>query len=231
MSSGPELAAPRIRQAVIAARDLGSVADRLREELGLGEPFGDPGVEYFGLRNAVFALGDTFLEVVSPAEDGAAAGRLIERRGGDCGYMVMFQVSDLEAARARARDAGIREVFDVSLEDMAEVHFHPGDMRGAIVSISSPRPPHAWRWGGPDWERRAAPLAVSGVTIAVREPDEVATRWRAVVGDLPGVQFTADDGERGLIEISIAGQGGARQPFEIGGVRFTMISNEEEDAR
>ena len=93
----------RLRQAVLAARELEPVATRLRDELGLGEPFADPGVEYFGLRNAVFALGDTFLEVVSPVRDGTAAGRLLDRRGGDCGYMLMFQVEDLGAARERAR--------------------------------------------------------------------------------------------------------------------------------
>ncbi len=76
---------PRLRQAVLAARDLDAVAGELRAELGLGEPYADPGVGYFGLRNAVFALGDTFLEVVSPVEPDTAAGRLLERHGGDCG--------------------------------------------------------------------------------------------------------------------------------------------------
>ncbi len=56
---------PRLRQAVIAANDLDEVAGQLRSTLGLGEPYHDPSVERFGLRNAVFALGDTFLEVVS----------------------------------------------------------------------------------------------------------------------------------------------------------------------
>src|SRR5438270_11053117 len=112
----------RLRQAVLAATDLDAVAGRLRAELGLGEPYADPGVEYFGLRNAVFALGDTFLEVVSPIRPDTAAGRLLERRGGDCGYMLMFQVPELEPARERARALGVREVFAVSLEEVVEVH-------------------------------------------------------------------------------------------------------------
>src|ERR1700735_2390951 len=92
---------PRLRQAVVVAKDLESVVGTLRDELALADPFSDPGVEYFGLRNAVFALGDTFLEVVSPVTEGTAAGRLLDRRGGDCGYMVMVQVTDLPAARER----------------------------------------------------------------------------------------------------------------------------------
>src|SRR5437588_12287259 len=124
---------PRLRQAVLAARDLDAVADQLRRTLGLQEPYADPGVEYFGLRNAVFALGDTFLEVVSPIRPDTAAGRLIERRGGDCGYMLMFQVEDLAAARARAEEAGVREGFEVSVDDLAEVHSHPLDATAAML--------------------------------------------------------------------------------------------------
>src|SRR5437763_3304913 len=146
----------RLRQAVIAVRDLGDAAERLCRALTLAEPFSDPGVGYFGLRNAVFALGDTFLEVVSPVQDDTAAGRLLERRGGDCGYMLMFQVEDLAAARERARAEGIREVFEVSREDMSEVHLHPAGMRGAIVSLSRPEPPESWRWGGAGGPDRGA---------------------------------------------------------------------------
>src|SRR5947209_2971668 len=161
---------PRLRQAVIAARDLDAVAGQLRSKLGLGEPYRDPAVERFGLRNAVFALEDTFLEVVSPIRSDAPAARLLERRGGDTGYMLMFQVEDLSAARERARAAEVREVFDVSLDGMAEVHLHPGDMRGAIVSLSCPQPEDAWVWGGPDWNARTAPYRLTGATITVTQP-------------------------------------------------------------
>jgi hypothetical protein len=210
---------PRIRQAVLAAHDLDAVVERLRSELGVGEPFADPGVEYFGLRNAVFALGDTFLEVVSPVREDTAAGRLLERRGGDCGYMVMFQVDDLAAARERVGALGVREVFEVGLEDIAEVHLHPADMRGAIVSLSEPAPPESWRWGGDGWSERSVPLSVAGATVAVRDPDAVSERWSSVIGMLPGVRFSRDDAEPGLVEIVIAGTG-AREPVEIGSVRF-----------
>ena len=193
----------RLRQAVIAARDLPAVAGRLRGELGLDEPYADPGVGYFGLRNAVFTLGDTFLEIVSPERANTAAGRLIERRGGDCGYMLMFQVGDLPAARARARELGIREVFAVELDDIAEVHLHPADIGGAIVSLSAPQPPESWRWGGPDWERRAAPGSVRGATVAVADPAAVAGRWAQVLGEAPSVRFVPADGGAGVVEIEL----------------------------
>jgi Glyoxalase-like domain len=219
----------RLRQAVLAARDLDAVTGELVTRLGLRAPFADPGVGHFGLRNAVFCLGDTFLEVVSPVREGTAAGRLIERRGGDCGYMMMFQVDDLDAARERVRSLGVREVFEVELDDMREVHLHPADMRGAIVSLSQPAPPEVWRWGGPEWKARSVPLRVAGATVAVADPEGVGARWERVLGAPPadaGVEIVPDPGERGLVEIVISGQWG--EPFESGGVRFRFDDYEEE---
>ena len=214
---------PRLRQAVIVARELEPVLERLRSGLGLGEPYGDPGVEYFGLRNAVFALGETFLEVVSPLRPGTAAGRVLDRRAGDCGYMVMAQVDDLAAGRRRAGVLGIREVFEVEFDDIAEVHLHPADIGGAIVSLSEPRPPGSWRWAGPAWERRSAPLRVAGATLAVTDAGAVAARWQEVIGGaLPGVRFVEDEGNRGLIEIGIAGGTGPRDEIDLGGVRLAL---------
>ncbi len=225
MADPPSL--PRLRQVALAARDLDAVAAELRAALGLGEPFSDPAVGFFGLRNAVFTLGDQFIEVVSPVRDDTAAGRLIARRGGDCGYMVMFQIADLAAARRRAAELKVREVFDISLEDIGEVHLHPADMRGAIVSLSEPAPVSAWRWGGPGWEERSVPGGLLGASVAVRDPEAVGTRWWEVAGGTVGdVGFISDAAESGLVEVVVdapfgdgplAAAGGA---VEIGGVRF-----------
>jgi hypothetical protein len=221
---------PRLRQAVLAASDLESVSALLRDELALGEPFSDPAVGLFGLQNRVFALGDTFLEVVSPIKDDTAAGRWLTRRGGDCGYMVMFEVSDLEAARGRAAAHDAREVFDVELDDIAEVHLHPADMHGAIVALSMPRPHGSWRWGGPGWRERSRPGLLAGASIAVADPEQVSRRWSDVLGapvETAGIQFTHDDAEPGLVEIRIAGaERGPRAPIEVGGVRLVRTDGE-----
>ncbi len=197
---------PRLRQAVIAVGDLDPAVELLRE-LGLGEPFADPAVSYFGLRNAVFAIGDTFLELVSPIDEGTAAGRLIERRGGDCGYMAMLQVDDVASARARAERLGIREVFEVELDEITEAHLHPAEIGGAIVSISEPRPAASWRWGGPEWERRSVPGGVRGLKVAVADPEAVGGRWREIAGGELPIEFAADPASPGIVAITLEVRG------------------------
>ena len=194
---------PRLRQAVFAVRDLDRSVEALQSRLGLGEPFADPDIAYFGLRNAVFAIGDTFLELVCPVAEGTAAGRQIDRQGGDCGYMAMLQVEDVAAARERAKHLGMREVFDVEFDDIAEAHLHPADIGGAIVSLSEPRPASSWRWGGPDWQARSAPGTVSGVSVAVRDASAVAGRWQEVAGGPIPVSFADDPSAPGIVAVTI----------------------------
>ena len=86
------------------AHDCAQVAGELRRAFGWPAPFDDPGVGQFGLTNAVFAVGDTFVEVVAPAQPDTTADRYLTRRGGDGGYMAIFQVPDLAAARRRVAD-------------------------------------------------------------------------------------------------------------------------------
>jgi Glyoxalase-like domain len=209
---------PRLRQAVLAARDIEPAVESLRQRFDLGQPYRDPEVAHFGLVNAVFAIGDTFLEVVSPVDPdqpGArTAARQLERSGSSaCGYMAMVQVDDLRAARARVQTGLVREVFEVDLADIAEVHLHPADMH-AIVALSEPRPPNSWRWGGYKWHERSVAGYVAGITVAVRDPDGVATRWAAVAGgSVAGCRFVAHEQDMGIVGIELD-LGGTRHVLE-----------------
>jgi len=189
---GPPMNPPRLRQLVIAANSL-ETADQLREVLGLGEPFPDPGVGEFGLVNAVFALGDQFLEVVVPTQDSAPARRFIDR-GGEGGYMVIVQTDDLAALRDRVDGLGVRRVWNIDLPDISASHLHPADIGGAIVSVDEPRPAGSWRWGGPGWRERAAPGKFTGAVLEAPDPEALAQKWGLILGVTPdrGRLFLAD---------------------------------------
>jgi hypothetical protein len=95
-------------------------------------------------------------------------------------------------------------------------------MRGAIVAVSRPEPREAWRWGGPGWPERSAAGTVVGAEVEVADLEAATERWGGVLGADPseaGVALRGDPADPGLVAIRIGGQG-ARDPVEIGGVRF-----------
>jgi hypothetical protein len=180
----------RLRQVALAAHDLDAAKADL-EAKGLRDPFRDPGVKEFGLDNAVYPVGDTFLEVVSPVEDGTTAGRYLARRDvSPVGSMVLVQVDDLDAVRARAADLGVRAVWSIELDDIRASHLHPRDL-GAITSVDQPVDPASWRWGGPGWQDRAVAGRVDSVEVAGADPEVGARLLDRPVVD--GV-LTFDDG-------------------------------------
>ena len=140
----------RLRQVALVAHHLEPVVDDLCAALGITVAFRDPAVAAFGLHNAVMPLGDTFLEVVSPLQSNTTAGRYLERRGGDGGYMVILQCDDLDADRRRVAELGVRVVWSLDLPDIRGTHLHPRDVGGAILSLDAAEPPDSWRWAGPE---------------------------------------------------------------------------------
>ena len=171
---------PRLRQLVIASETTDTI-DTLKTVFALGEPFPDPGVAEFGLVNGVFAIRDQFLEVVVPTVETAPAARFMAR-GGPGGYMAIFEIDDMEQARARAERLRIRRVWDIDLPDISATHLHPADIGGAIVSLDQPKPAGAWRWGGPDWRERAVAGRLTALAVESPEPEALATRWALALG-------------------------------------------------
>jgi Glyoxalase-like domain len=195
-----------IRQIALVARDLEPTVAAITSVLGVDVSLRDPGVEQFGLQNAVMPIGTTFLEVVSPVRDRTTAGRFLERRG-DSGYMVLLQTADLDVDRARLTRLGARLVWETSLDDIASIHVHPRDIGGAIVALEQPHPRDSWRWGGPGWAGHVRTQVVAGIVgaeIEALDPAAMATRWSAAL-DAPVTRSL--DGSRTI-------------PLEIGALRF-----------
>jgi hypothetical protein len=178
----------RIRQIAFVAQDLEGAEAALTGALKVELCFRDPGVGLFGLRNALFPVGDQFLEIVSPVEAGTTAGRLLDKRGGNCGYMVLFQTDRLEPVEQRLASAGIRIVFDAKAATIRGLHLHPKDVPGSIVSIDAADDPAEWPWAGPDWRDHVATTAVGaivGLDVTVADPAGVCATWAHVLGRTP----------------------------------------------
>lgn len=178
----------RLRQIALVANELEPVVQDLCAVLGIEECYRDPGVAEFGLHNALMAIGTSFLEVVSPTKEGTTAGRLLQRRSGDGGYMVIVQTDDWAGDHARIDALGIRVVWQVKLADAQAMHLHPRDVGAAIVSLDAMQPVESWRWAGPAWQkhvRTEVTQALVGAEVQGTDPAALAERWGQVFARKP----------------------------------------------
>lgn len=230
----------RLRQVALVATDLAAAEAAITGGLGVELCFRDPGVGHFGLHNALFPIGDQFLEVVAPTQEGTTAGRLLDKRGGDGGYMAIFQTDDVQGARDRLAQHGIRLIYEAKAEGMLGLHLHPKDVGGAIVSVDWSEQPAEWLWAGTEWRdhvRTDVVDAVVGLEIQDDDPAETARRWAAVLDrpvsealtidiDDATISFVpvADGRGPGLAGITVraADRSRAGSVVELVGTRFTF---------
>jgi hypothetical protein len=71
----------RIRQVALCTDDIWREEQLIVAELGVAAVHRDP-PNVFEMRNTVFAVADTFLEVLQPESPSAPSARFLERRGG-----------------------------------------------------------------------------------------------------------------------------------------------------
>ncbi len=174
----------RLRQIALVAEDLPAAEAQVAAALGVSRCFRDPGVGAFGLHNALFPVGDQFLEIVSPTQEGTTAGRQLAKRGGDGGYMVLAQTDDLAGFRERFAQLGVRVVYEAEDEGILGLHLHPKDIGGAVVSIDQTDDPAEWTWAGPVWRNHQDTSVVTGfaaVEIQADDPEAMALRWAAIL--------------------------------------------------
>ena len=225
----------RLRQVALVASDLDQAEADLVDRLAVKACAHDLGVERFGLRNVLFPIGDTLLEVVAPMEEGTAAGRYLQRRGGGGGYMVILQTDDIESCRERIDEMGVRVVLEAHMPGIVGLHLHPRDVGGAILSVDQTDDWTAWPWAGPSWRDHHQAGIVNGieaVEIQAGDPAAMAERWGEVLGRrTDGMVVALDGGEirfvpvldgrgEGLAGVELRASQNAN--LETCGVRFAL---------
>jgi catechol 2,3-dioxygenase-like lactoylglutathione lyase family enzyme len=180
----------KLRQCVFVAKDLESSREELCDILGLEVAYRDPGVAKWGLVNVVCPTGHDFLEIVTPSQPGTSAGRYIDRRKGDGGYMVIIQVPDAAAERKRVTGLGVRAVSQKDLPEYQYTHFHPSDTSGVLLSLDTTFAPTGvdpalwWPPAEKDWLKHArsdVTKGLAGVEIQHDDPDKAAATWAKIL--------------------------------------------------
>ena len=172
-----------LRQAAIVAKERDPVRHEIFELLGLKADYEDKGVSDFGLHNSVMAIGDTFLEIVAPVQETTTAGRLLERMGGDGGYMILVQTDDIEYYRSHTEAQGVRKIWQADKDNVKAFHMHPKDLGATIVSIDWMAPEDEWEWAGKGWQTRGAEYVDKITAVDVQCHDQLTTarRWASVL--------------------------------------------------
>jgi hypothetical protein len=210
----------RLRQVCLVAEKLEPVVDDLTAVLGLDVAYRDPLVIYFGLENAVMPINGDFLEVVAPVQENTTAGRYLERRGGDGGYMVLLQSVDAQSERERIMGLGVRSVFTLDNPEYCCTHFHPRDTGGVLLSVDSVAPGAdptermcMWEPGGPDWKEAVRTDVVKGLVgaeLQSEDPAGLAELWSRILG-LPITECGSDDRhiqlQNGVLRFAAASDG------------------------
>jgi hypothetical protein len=222
----------RLRQVALVAADLDPVLEALDAELGLAVAHRDPAVATFGLVNAVLPVGSQFLEVVSPTRDGTAAGRQLERMGGDGGYMVICQTDDQTPFRHRADELGIRTAFEFTDEGYRGWQLHPGDTGGSFleIDVQPAGEDDPWMPAGPGWQAAVRTDVVDGISavdLEVPDPTATSARWRDLLGRdrFDDADLRWIEGERGLVGVDLHATDRHRAGDELSicGVRFRLV--------
>jgi Glyoxalase-like domain len=201
----------RLRQLCLVAHKLDPAIADLGAIFGLEICYRDRNVGKYGLVNALLPIGKCFLEVVAPIRGGTAAGRYLERRQGDGGYMVIIDCDDIERRRQQVEGLGVRIANPIRHETYSGLQLHPRDTGGCMLELnhtsggeSLEGPYHP---AGPRWQaavRTDVATAVLGAVLQSPDPEPLASRWARIL-------------ERPIIRSEV---GEPTIPLDLGVLRF-----------
>lgn len=178
----------RLRQICLVAPQIEPWVSTLCTVLGTMVSYVDPQVEKYGLVNALLPIGNAFLEVVAPTRDGTAAGRYLERRAGEGGYMVILECDAIEPWPGHLSAVGVRIANDLDYPGQYRgLQLHPRDTGGALLELN-----HtvggawdgAYHPAGPRWHGAQAGDADERIVAAElqsADPLHLAGRWSEIL--------------------------------------------------
>lgn len=178
----------RLRQIALVAHDLDDTVGWFAHELALRVAHRDPAVAVFGLHNAVMPVGQQFLEVVAPTRSGTTAGRYLDRRHGDGGYMVILQCDEHAARKRRIGELGIRTALADDTPDYRLLQLHPADTGGSFLEIDEQIGGDdldgPWMPAGADWQQARCTDVVDAIVAAEIQsvlPATLAETWGSIL--------------------------------------------------
>ena len=180
----------RIRQIALCTEDIWPVETAVAQQLEITPVHRDkPGAPIW-MYNSVIAVGNTFLKILQPERASAPTQKFLDKQGGPGGYMLLLQVDDLDAARARAEAADVRIVMDAPKTQIPRRYrccdspppWRHG--RGAhIFRLDGGMGQLGVGWPGLAWHQRTDVVkGIVGAEISCANPKSVAERFSEFIG-------------------------------------------------
>ena len=174
-----------LRQIALVASRLAPIEQALIDIFDLSPCHRDPAVAAYGLENVLLPIGRQFLEVVAPTRDATAAGRYLERRHGDGGYMVITQCDDHDQRRRHVDALGVRIAHEFKADGFRNMQLHPRDTGGSFLEIDQQLgDSENWLPAGDDWRahvRNTRICAIAAAEIQADNPAALAGRWAQIM--------------------------------------------------
>lgn len=109
-------------------------------------------MERDGVREALIAVGDSFLQLLEPLRDDSPVARFLERNGGPGVHHVGYGVADVATTLEGLKELGVRVVDDVprhGSRGCMVAFLHPKSAMGVLVElVEDPAAPRAAEGGG-----------------------------------------------------------------------------------
>jgi len=177
----------RLRQIALVAADRDTTTDLLCTVFNVHVAYNDPALNSLGLHNSIVTVNDQFIEVVSPIRENTTAERYRQRRGGDTGYMLIFQTNDHAKHKKLVEQHNVRIVADFSAHGFHNMQLHPADTGGVFFEIDKQDDLEQWHPAGTAWRDSINTISVQsilGADVACIDPERTAKRWSALL-DVP----------------------------------------------
>ena len=178
----------RLRQLCLVARDLEPVAEDLKAVFDIEVCHRDPAVAKYGLHNALFPIGNSFIEIVAPTKDNTAAGRYLDRRKGDGGYMIILDTDELDRWQKHVDEIGVRVAARLVSDGYRGLQLHPRDTGGALLEINWSEGGGdinaAYHPAGPGWNahvRTTVAKSILGAELQSDRPERLAAKWSEIL--------------------------------------------------
>ncbi len=226
-----------IRHYVLASPDIDAVSAKLQAFLQIPQGDRHDMGTILGFKNEMMMVGQTMLEMVQPTKPDHRLHKWFKERGGEGGYMIVFQTFDADAFRERAAAEKLRLTRDMLFRGQDMIQFDPKRF-GTHLETYKYTLPNGW-WGDPVGRKYGKSKVASEIVaaeVAVGDPPaeiaaQVGRLFQSQVKDTSvtlvdkTIRFVPAKDTKGLIGLDLKAidKASAGKSEKICGVDFRLV--------